>query len=213
MIISDDHLRLFQFLAAAVFLVAGLVQAIEDVMFTIDASPLFGKFQTFHWVSVILGYCFTVTTIVSGVVGLISVVISDVRYPRIKIGTFVVWVLSLFLAFGLALANAGIVIYLLVNNSGFHLSFVFSLVYQSGFCLICLLVLVVVVFLEIPLVWSAYKRRRSMLNVSADDYKNAMTLLEDEDESSQRSGSNVVLGRGSGQDLASDDSGYKLLSQ
>ena len=191
MIISDYHLRLFQLLVAVIFVCAGFIQLIEDVMFTIDARILFPLFQTYHWVSVILDYCFSVTTICSGLIGIISVLIPDVTLPKTKLFTFIVWVISLFVSFGLALANAGIVIYLIVlvydpNSTevqSFHFSFIFSLVYQGLFSILCVVVLIIVVFLEIPLVWSTYRRNQKTDYQSPnDDLMNQGHQLMSDDE-------------------------------
>ncbi|KAG2378284.1 hypothetical protein C9374_008427 [Naegleria lovaniensis] len=185
MIITDYHLRLFQLLVAVLFVCVGFIQLIEDVMFTIDARDLFPQFQAFHWASVILDYCFSACTILSGLIGTCSLLfISDVRHPKLKITTFITWVLSLFLSLGLALANAGIVIYLLVTNYGrlgFHFSFVFSLVYQGIFSIVCVIVLIVVVFLEIPLVYSTYKRSIAARDKGQDGEK-LMDSDNDDDE-------------------------------
>ncbi|KAF0974773.1 hypothetical protein FDP41_006247 [Naegleria fowleri] len=155
-------------------------------MFTIDARDLFPQFQAFHWTSVILDYSFSACTILSGLIGTSSLLfISDVRHPKLKITTFIIWVLSLFLSLGLALANAGIVIYLLVTNFGrlgFHFSFVFSLVYQGLFSIVCVIVLIVVVFLEIPLVYGTYKRNVAANKKNNQDGEKLMDSDDDEEE-------------------------------
>ncbi|KAL9658800.1 hypothetical protein ABK040_005954 [Willaertia magna] len=162
MIIEEHNIRIFQFVAAIIFLCVGLIECIEDVLFTVDASDLFPKFHAIHWASVILNYCFTGSTLLCGIVGITSVFISDIKDPKYKLTSFICWIVTMVLSLALALANAGIVIYLInltnqIKDLSFHLSFIFTLTFQGCFCIFCVIILSVVMFIELPLMCSIAK--------------------------------------------------------